>query len=201
MRHLPLLISLGLLAACGKGAPSPEDGGASASGNAVAEGAPQTVNNTVALTAEAAGDAALATSAAPATPAAAPQANKPEVVKSLPLKRGFYVSSDTSCAQASNATLMLVKRDGINSSRTPCEFKKIEKAGPTSYRVTESCNDNGSAWGHQDTITTEVSNFEIRSDTAFTAKSDSGWEKSARYCAQRSLPEPWRDNDIADIIN
>jgi hypothetical protein len=198
MRHLPLLISLGLLAACGKGAST------SAPDNAVAEGAPQVVNNTVALTGEAAGDAsavATATSTAPASPAAEAQASKAEVVKTLPLRRGFYVSSDTSCAQASNATLMLVKRDGINSSRTPCDFKKIEKTGPTSYRVTESCNDNGSAWGHQDTITTEVSTFEIRSDTAFTAKSDSGWEKSARYCAQSSLPEPWRDNDIADIIN
>lgn len=34
----------------------------------------------------------------------------------------------------------------------------------------------------------------------FTFTSEYGWEGSARHCPQSSLPEPWRDNDISDLI-
>src|SRR3546814_8733928 len=80
-------------------------------------------------------------------------------------------------------------------------FKSIEKTGANSYRVTETCSEGGAAWGTEEHISTNVSTYEIPNNTSFTTKSDSGWESSARYCPQSSLPEPWRNNDIADLIN
>jgi len=64
--------------------------------------------------------------------------------RQLPLQRGYYVASDTPCAQASNATLQLLRRNGIGAARTLCEFKAIKQTGPTSYRVRESCSELGS---------------------------------------------------------
>lgn len=60
-----------------------------------------------------------------------------EVVASLPLQRGFYVSTSVSCGSASNATLMLVTRTGMNTSRVESTFRKIDRTGPTTYVVTE----------------------------------------------------------------
>jgi len=62
------------------------------------------------------------------------------IVTELPLTRGFYVASDTACGQASNATLLLVHRDGINGARDAYSFKSIEQTGPTSYRAVAVCN-------------------------------------------------------------
>lgn len=44
----------------------------------------------------------------------------------LPLQRGYYVASDTPCAKASNATLLLLRRNGIGGARYFCEFKLQE---------------------------------------------------------------------------
>jgi len=111
------------------------------------------------------------------------------VVTALPLKRGFYVTDGTPCAQASNATLLLVTREGVNGSRDVCTFTKIEKTGATSYRVTELCSNKAA------TVTYDVPN-----ETSFRVTYESSGDRSARYCAQSSLPEPWRDNDISDLI-
>lgn len=127
-------------------------------------------------------------------------AKQPTTVASLPLKRGFYVSSGTSCGQASNATLVLVGRDGINTSRVPCKFEKIEKTGANLYRVTDRCVEGGPAWGTEEQISINVTTYEIKGKTAFTSKSDNGWENSAQYCSPSSLPEPWRSNDISDSM-
>ncbi len=51
-------------------------------------------------------------------------------VSELPLKRGFYVASDTPCEQASNATLQLLRRDGVGGARDFCEFKQILEIAP-----------------------------------------------------------------------
>lgn len=123
--------------------------------------------------------------AATAAPASAPE-KATATVKALPLRRGFYVSADTPCNQASNATLRLVTREGVNWARDICTFKKIEKTGATSYRVTDSCSD-------------EPTTYEVPNETSFTVKYEGGSESSARYCAQSTLPDPWRDNDISDI--
>lgn len=126
----------------------------------------------------------------PAAEAAAP-------VAALPLKRGYYVAADTPCSQASNATTTLLRRDGIGGSRDFCEFKKIERAGPNTYRVTEACGDL------QDDAPPEVgvTTYTLSGDASFTSKNAGGWEHSARYCAQSSMPPDWRENDISDIID
>ena len=125
-----------------------------------------------------------------------PAAEAAAAVAALPLKRGYYVAADTPCSQASNATTTLLRRDGIGGSRDFCEFRKIERAGPNTYRVTEACGDL------QDNASPETSTslYTLTGDAAFTAKSEHGWERSARYCAQSSMPADWRANDISDII-
>lgn len=203
MRRILPWLSIALLAACAEtSAPAGDD----------AAGA-MIIDSEAAAFAEGEGSVTSTATAAPPRPTGAtagdtdrPEQNavatgKSESAASLPLQRGFYVTEGTACGQASNATLMLVRKRGINTSRVPCDFKKIEKTGPNSYRVTESCSEGGAAWGTEEQISTSVSTYEILNDTGFTVKSDGGWESSARYCPQPSLPEPWRNNDITDLIN
>lgn len=201
MRRTALLLSIGLLAACsetstssGSEAAATNESDAVASAESEGDGNAAPVATSLPVSGEAAGDKA----GAELQQASAP---KGETVASLPLQRGFYVADGTSCGQASNATLMLVRKSGINTSRVPCDFKSIEKTGANSYRVTETCSEGGAAWGTEEHISTNVSTYEIPNNTRFTSKSDSGWESSARYCPQASLPEPWLNNDIADLIN
>ncbi len=118
-------------------------------------------------------------------------------VTDLPLKRGFYVSSDTACGEASHATLLLKRRGGISGARDSCEFTSIVKTGPESYRVTEMCGD---LFGAQDGSSTEVIEWKVPDDVSFKSKSEAGSERSFRYCDQSSLPEDWRDADISDVI-
>jgi len=135
--------------------------------------------------------------------AAAPEIASAAAVESLPLKRGFYVSSDTPCGRASNATLSLLSREGFTvAGRDFCAFLKIEKTGATTYRVTEECSSGGEAWGSEEHKETQIVAWEIPNDASHSRKNENtGWESSARYCAQSSLPEPWRDNDIRDLIH
>jgi hypothetical protein len=124
------------------------------------------------------------------TPGPAPEKAAAATVSTLPLKRGFYVASEIPCGSASNATLRLVTREGINWSRGVCTFKRIEKIGATSYQVAEQCSGGGAS----------TTTYEVPNDTSFTARNEGGSESSARYCNQSSLPDPWRDNDISDLI-
>lgn len=202
MPRVSLLLSIGLLAACSEtSAPSGSEAAAATNGSdavasAESEGDGEAASTATSLSTD--GEAASDTGGAELQQASAP---KGETLASLPLQRGFYVVEGTACGQASNATLMLVRKSGINTSRVPCDFKSIEKTGANSYRVTETCSEGGAAWGTEEHISTNVSTYEIPNNTSFTSKSDSGWESSARYCPQSSLPEPWRNNDIADLIN
>ncbi len=118
-------------------------------------------------------------------------------VTMLPLKRGFYVSSDTPCGQSSNATTSLLDRTGIGGSRSYCTFEKIEKTGPDTYRVTESCGDLQDDAPSETGITT----YTLTGDTRFTSKNATGWEHSARYCPQASMSPDFRENDISDATN
>jgi hypothetical protein len=118
------------------------------------------------------------------------------IVTELPLKRGFYVASDTACGRASNATLLLVHRDGINGSRDACEFRSVEQTGPTSYRAVAICNSI-----HVGEAESSTSVFEIPDATQFSyGAEDSDYRSHLRYCEQSSLPDPWRDNDISDLV-
>lgn len=187
-----IILLAGLTGGCGQGpTPAGNSAGNAAATQAVADNAaaPDDANMTAAATADT--GSATANMTAAVAPAPAPAAT----IRNLPLKRGFYVASDTACGQASNATLKLVHRDGINASRTVCEFRKIEKVGPNSYRATEACSDIQSS----DPPDVRVVTYTLKADTAFTTKSEHGGERGARYCPQSSLPEPWRDNDISDV--
>ncbi len=185
----PLLLAAGL-AACGQNAATAENISAT-------EGAAEAVSGgTAGITAAEAKTASANQAAAPAAPEAVPAKAQAATVAALPLKRGYYVESDTPCGQASNATTTLLRREGIGGARDFCEFKKIEQTGPTTYRVTEACGDL------QDNAPPETSTsiYTLTGDTAFTAKSEHGWERSARYCAQSTMPPDWRANDISDLI-
>lgn len=122
-------------------------------------------------------------------------------VAQLPLRLGFYVSSDVTCATASNATLQLLGRDGINTSRVPCSLDRIEQVDATRYRVTSTCTEGGPAWGTEESVETSSSIYEILSETSFKRIYEDGWESTMNHCPQSTLPEPWRDNDISDLID
>lgn len=121
------------------------------------------------------------------------------MVAALPLKRGFYVASDTPCGRASNATTLLVTREGINGSRNRCTFKKIENTGATTFRVTSECSDGGAAWGREDGVETYTQTYNIPSETSFTVTYEDGSGKSSRYCVQSSMSPDFRHNDISDV--
>lgn len=185
---VPLLLTAGL-AACGQNAATAENAAAT-------EGAAEAVSGgTAGITAAEASAASANQAAVPSAPKAVPAKAQSATVAALPLKRGYYVESDTPCGQASNATTTLLRREGIGGARDFCEFKKIEQTGPNTYRVTEACGDL------QDSAPPETSTsiYTLTGDTAFTAKSEHGWERSARYCAQSSMPPDWRANDISDV--
>jgi hypothetical protein len=117
-------------------------------------------------------------------------------VVELPLQRGFYVMSDTSCSNASNATLLLIHRAGMNGARDACVFESIEQIGPTSYRAVMMCRN---LQGQGPELATNV--YEIPDAAQFiygTKASD--YRSHFRYCEQSSLPDPWRDNDISDLV-
>lgn len=112
------------------------------------------------------------------------------VVAELPLKRGYYVRADATCAEASNATLQLVRRDGIGS----CGFTRIESLGAGRYRVHQFCHPRDPAEPHD---------YFLKGDSSYRTVADEvdeyGQPTEFRFCPQRSLPELWRDNDISDV--
>ena len=115
----------------------------------------------------------------------------------LPLKRGFYVASDTACEAAANATLLLLREDGFNGAHDSCDFVAIEQTGPQHYRVTERCVDLQAG---PDGSSQQAAIWDIPDEVTFTSRNDSGGERSFRHCEQASLPDPWRDNDISDLL-
>lgn len=123
-------------------------------------------------------------------------AGNTSAITSLPLKRGYYVASDTPCDQASNATISLLRRNGVGGARDFCEFRQIEQTGPATYRVTQACREL------QDDIPPETSIviYTMPNDTSFTAQHEHGWTHSARYCDQASMPPAWQKNDISDVL-
>ncbi|MFC3102151.1 hypothetical protein [Altererythrobacter lauratis] len=133
--------------------------------------------------------------------AEAQQQQDAAVVEALPLPPGFYISDGESCGSASNATLILLHKSGINSSREPCEFSRIEQVAPSAFQVTQSCSDNGEAWGRETTIYEVVSQVKVTGEQSFRLTYDSDSEPvDWQYCPQSSLPDPWRDTDISDLI-
>ena len=115
----------------------------------------------------------------------------------LPLKRGYYNQGE-SCGDVSNASLVLLGRSSINWSRAACDLSAIQKAGATRWKAMQSCKD----------IQTETAEapyavyFDIQDETTFSHQYEGSTESAPyRYCAQASLPEPWRSNDIGDLVD
>lgn len=124
-----------------------------------------------------------------------PTVQSPRPVSILPLQRGYYVASDTPCAQASNSTLLLLRRNGIGGARYFCEFRRIEQTSPTVYVVEEVCADfQGSA------SETRYLQYVLENNNRFLAKDQNGIVLDARYCAQSELPPDWRNTDIRSEI-
>ncbi len=136
----------------------------------------------------------VADGAAPATRAAVPAGVSAIRVAALPLRLGHCVASDTPCGMASNAAVSLLRRSGIGGARDVCEFKKIERTSPGTCRVTQACRDLQDSGPPQTSIVTDT----LSGDARFTASSESGWQHSARHCAQSSLPDAWRRNDLRE---
>lgn len=120
-----------------------------------------------------------------------PTAVLAETVQELPLDRGFYVRTDETCRTASTAGLAILTREGLLWMDSACTFGRIEKTGSATYSVEQTCDGPGQA----------TATWEITDRTSFSFKDTNGWEHTARFCAQQSLPEPWRSNDISDLIN
>ncbi|MFQ3595535.1 MAG: hypothetical protein SNJ63_05430 [Sphingomonadaceae bacterium] len=118
---------------------------------------------------------------------------------SLPLRRGYFVATDTPCNRASNATVNLMTGDGMNASRTICTFEKVEPQGSGRFRVTQSCQELG-GWGHESPPEVSTVIFEIPDDSRFSVRWEGGSVSSSRYCPQASMNEPFRTNDISDLL-
>ncbi len=105
----------------------------------------------------------------------------------LPLRRSFYVSSDTDCGEASNATLARLHATGHNSAREACSFDTVVPLGGARYRTTERCAVIGT-----DDVIGYGADWEVLSDRAFRRTLASGADVGMRWCEQWSLPEAWR---------
>lgn len=112
-------------------------------------------------------------------------------VDAMPLRRGYYVSSDTRCADASRATVTLFKGNGFNLT---CETVSIERLSRSTYRLRERCSDHE---GGADMESTQV--YELYGETAFSIIGEDGSNWSARLCRQDQMPWPFSTNDISDI--
>ncbi len=141
------------------------------------------------IVAAAAAMAACSGSSAPGATAAAEAG--------LPLKPGFYNQGE-SCADASNASIALLGRHRMNWSQASCALTSIQKTSATSWRAMQACT--GIRDGVEEPAYPAV--FEIRDQTTFSYQAGgSDSVASFRFCEQASLPEPWRSNDISDLIN
>lgn len=141
---------------------------------------------------DAAGEAQPAASMAVAE--AGPATTATETVDTLPLRRGFYVRNDDTCAMPSNATLALVRRGGIGG----CDFAGIERIGESRYRVQQTCKEHQGPAPSTYELTQE---YEILAEDRYRVTYEYGETVEFGFCPQQSLPEPWKTNDISDLID
>lgn len=117
----------------------------------------------------------------------------------LPLEPGFYIRDGEACGNASNATLLLLRRNGVGGSRDFCAFERIEQEGPAFYTVTLRCagDEAFAPPGQPADPFVEDHLYEILDERSYRVTGD-GWTYEARFCPQDSLPEPWRSNTIPE---
>ncbi|NNM74324.1 hypothetical protein [Enterovirga aerilata] len=80
-------------------------------------------------------------------------------------------------------------------ARTLCEFRSIEKVGPTRFDIVERCLDLVSGAAHAERAT-----YEMLGERAYRRIAPRGSAVTAHYCAQSALPEPWRTNQVDDLL-
>jgi len=124
-------------------------------------------------------------------PAVANSPLRPATVDDIKLLRGFYVEGNSPCREASNATLYLLRRTGLDESRTVCAIEKVEAESDLRFHVTQRCDDGS-----------EPSNvvIDMKSPRDFEIVYEGGGASRYHQCEQIQLPEPWRDNDISNLI-
>jgi hypothetical protein len=112
---------------------------------------------------------------------------------SLPMERGYYVRNNTSCQQASNATITLYDGISFGSAHLECRKPVIQKLADGSHQITEQCRETQGRGGPWTAFTAK---YAVLSRTEFIGTTP--YEKAAyRYCKQSDLPEPWRTNDLS----
>lgn len=119
-----------------------------------------------------------------------------EPVAELPLHPGYYVNAQIDCGAADNSSLYLVRRDGISSAAATCTISLINQTGPTRYEVTDNCTElaSGSELGEATVL------YDIPDDRSYGYIDGETVVGMNRYCAQDDLPEPFRSNDISDLL-
>lgn len=128
-----------------------------------------------------------------ATPAAS--TDRPPSAAELTLRRGFYVASDTTCGEASNATLALLHRKGLNAAREDCVFDEVRQLAKDRYRVTEQCSEIGTGESVR-----YVVEWQVLSTRSFRRRLENGTVVEMRWCEQSTLPQAWRDIDLDEAI-
>jgi hypothetical protein len=106
----------------------------------------------------------------------------------LPLQRGFYVATDTSCREASDATITLYNGASFGQAHAQCRRWSAEQQADGTFQVRKSCRDAQSARSRWQTRT---ETYQIVSRTEFVETNEFGQFRS-RYCKQADLPSDWR---------
>jgi hypothetical protein len=113
----------------------------------------------------------------------------------LPLKRGFYVATDTPCEQASNATISLYDGMSFGTAHAQCRKWSIKKLSGGAYRVSRSCRDMQDNHIHWKVFT---STYKVINSTEFLETNKFG-QFPFRYCKQTDLRSDWRNADLRKI--
>jgi hypothetical protein len=118
---------------------------------------------------------------------------QPAIADILPIERGYYVSADTPCGDASNATINLYTGKRFGSAHEECRSPTVKRLNDGSFEITESCRDTqgrGGPWQSEKTT------YRVKNRTEFTM-TDAYARYEYRLCRQQELPEPWRSTAMS----
>ena len=119
-----------------------------------------------------------------------------DAADSLPIEPGYYVSTDTPCQKASNATLTLFDGVSFGDAHVECRNPSTKKLPDASYQLTRQCRDmqvDGTPWQK---IT---ENYAVVGPTEVIETNSFG-KFRYRYCKQSDLPDPWNAVDLKSTI-
>jgi hypothetical protein len=114
----------------------------------------------------------------------------------LPIQPGYYVSTNTPCQKASNATLTLFDGVSFGNAHVDCRKPSTKKLPDASYQLTRQCRDmqvDGTPWQK---IT---ENYAVVSPTEVIETNSFG-KFQYRYCKQSDLPDPWNAVDLKSTV-